>query len=324
MISVIVPTAHRPQLLMRAVNSVLTQSMSDLEVVVVIDGPDLETRELLSGIADRRLRFTQNPRSLGGAGARNVGIKAARGEWIAFLDDDDEWLRDKLELQLAIAGPVSHLVIVSCLSYVVTPLQRYIWPRRIYDSASSLDEYLFDRRTWFRGDVMLQCSSLLMSRQLGLELMFTPEHDDWDLLLRAVNAKGVKIVSVDKPLVTHYTEDGRDSLGASFDWRKSLLWADNNRSLISPRAYAGFCLTIVSPQAAKAGDYSAFLVLLYRAFRYGNPRPIHFALYLAIWLIPIRSRQKLRSLWYRLPKITQRVTAVQRSNDHAIKPSKNP
>ena len=109
MISVIVPTAHRPQLLRRAVNSVLAQSMSDLEVVVVIDGPDLETTQLLSDIADRRLRFIQNPRSLGSAGARNVGIKAARGEWIAFLDDDDEWVRDKLELQLATAGPVNHL-----------------------------------------------------------------------------------------------------------------------------------------------------------------------------------------------------------------------
>ena len=303
MISVIVPTAHRPQLLMRAVTSVLAQSMSDLEVVVVVDAPIcLETTQLLSDIADRRLRFIQNPRSLGSAGARNVGIKAARGEWIAFLDDDDEWLRDKLELQLATAGPVNHLVIVSCLSYVVTPLQRYIWPRHIYDGASSLDEYLFDRRTWFRGDVMMQCSSLLMSRQLSLELMFTPEHDDWDILLRAVNAKGVRIVSVGKPLVIHHTEDGRNSLGASFDWRKSLMWADNNRSLINPRAYAGFCLTIVSPQAAKAGDYSAFLVLLYRAFRYGYPRPIHFALYLAIWLIPIRWRQKLRSLWYHPPR----------------------
>src|SRR5271154_5116163 len=303
MISVIVPTAHRPQLLMRAVTSVLAQSMSDLEVVVVVDAPIcLETTQLLSGIADRRLRFIQNPRSLGSAGARNVGIKAARGEWIAFLDDDDEWLKDKLELQLATAGPVNHFVIVSCLSYVVTPLQRYIWPRHIYDGASSLDEYLFDRRTWFRGDVMLQCSSLLMSRQLSLELMFTPEHDDWDILLRAVKAKGVRIVSVGKPLGIHHTEDGRDSLGASFDWRKSLMWADDNRSLINPRAYAGFCLTIVSPQAAEAGDYSAFLVLLYRAFHYGYPRPIHFALYLAIWLIPIRWRQKLRSLWYHPPR----------------------
>jgi len=302
MISVIIPTARRPQLLMRAVNSVLAQSMSDLELVVVVDGPDPETTKILSGVADHRFRFIENPRRLGSAEARNVGAMAARGEWVAFLDDDDEWISRKLELQLAAVTPADQLVIVSCLSYVVTPLRRYIWPYRVYDNASPLDEYLFDRRTWFRGDVMLQCSSLLMPRRLFLALMFTPDHDDWDMLLRAVKAKGAKIISVGEPLVLHYTEEARDSLGASFDWRKSLKWADSNRSRISPRAYAGFCLTVVSPQAAKAGDYSAFFVLLYRAIRFGSPRPIHLALYLAIWLIPTRMRQNLRSIWQRQPR----------------------
>ncbi len=305
MISVIVPTVNRPLLLIRAVNSALAQSAPDLEVVVVIDGPDPETIRLLNDVADSRLRAIQNPRSLGSAETRNVGIRAARGDWVAFLDDDDEWLSEKLELQLAAAGTAKHFVIVSCLSYVVTPLQRYIWPRRVYDNASPLDEYLFDRRSWFRGDVMLQCSSLLMPRELCLDLMFKPQHDDWDMLLRAVNAKGVKIITVGKPLVVHHTEDGRDTLGAGFDWRESLLWADNSRPLIGRRAYAGFCLTIVSPQAAKSGDFLAFFVLLYRAFRYGHPRLIQLALYLGIWLVPMRRRQKLRSLWYSPPKLPE-------------------
>jgi hypothetical protein len=165
-----------------------------------------------------------------------------------------------------------------------------------------LDEYLFDRRSWFRGDVMLQCSSLFMRRSLSRELLFGPVHDDWDMLLRAVGGKGIKIVTVNSPLVIHHTEDGRESLGASFDWRKSLQWADANRLLIGPRAYAGFCLTIISPQAAKSGDYSAFFTLLYQAFCQGAPRPIQLALYLAIWLIPMRQRQKLRSIRYHSPQ----------------------
>jgi glycosyltransferase involved in cell wall biosynthesis len=301
MISVIVPTAHRSQLVARAVKSALAQSHSNIEVVIVIDGPDPETTRALSAIADHRLRLIQNARPLGSAGARNVGVKAARGEWVAFLDDDDEWLEDKLELQLAATSP-DGLVIVSCLNYVVTSLQRYIWPRRVYDNVSPLDEYLFDRRSWFRGDVMLQCSSLLMSRQLCLELMFRPVHDDWDLLLRAAKAEGVAVVTVRQPLVIHHTEDDRESLGASFSWRTSLDWADTHRFLFSRRAYAGFCLTIISPQAVKAGDHLAFFILLYRALRHGSPRPIHLALYLAIWLIPMRQRQKLRSLWYRRPQ----------------------
>jgi glycosyltransferase involved in cell wall biosynthesis len=300
MISVVVPTARRPRLLLRAINSVLMQSISDFEVVVVVDGDDQESMAALGEIADKRLRVIQNAERLGSAQARNVGITAALGEWVAFLDDDDEWIFNKLELQLAAARGHDRRVIVSCLNYVVTPLGRYVWPNRPYDNTTALDDYLFDRQSWFRGDVMLQCSSLFLSRSLCSELMFYPEHDDWDLLLRAVKQKGAKIVTVPAPLVMHYTEDGRDTLGASFDWKKSLQWADSNRSLIGGRAYAGFCLTVIAPQAAKGNDYSAFWTLLWRAFRKGAPRPIHVSLYVAMWLIPIRRRQELRRLWYNL------------------------
>jgi len=297
LISVIIPTARRSQLLPRAIKSALAQSVNDIEVVVIVDGPDPETSQYLTQVTDPRFRYIQNVRSLGSAEARNVGVKASRGEWIAFLDDDDEWREDKLEMQLAAAGNVDDCVIVSCLSEVVTPLQRYVWPRRVYDNLSPLAEYLFDRRSWFRGDTMLQCSSLLMPRWLFLDLMFTPIHDDWDFLLRAVNTRGAKIRTVDKPLVKHYIEDDRQSLGASFDWKRSLAWAETNRAMINPHAYAGFCLTVIAPQAVKAGDHTAFVSLLYRALRYGRPRLVHIALYLAIWLIPMEHRQRIRSVW---------------------------
>jgi glycosyltransferase involved in cell wall biosynthesis len=299
MISVIVPTLRRPQLLLRAIESVLAQSFSNLELIVVVDGPDQETIKLTSSVTDERFRFIQNHRSLGSAEARNVGIRAATGNWIAFLDDDDEWTPDKLASQLGAITPVRLNVIVSCLSIVVTPLRRYIWPHRIYDNRISIDEYLFDRRSWFRGDVMLQCSSLLMSKQLALELLLSDPHDDWDLLLRAVKERGAEIVTLDKPLVIHYTEDNRSSLGASFDWRTSLSWADQRRSLMTPRAYAGFLLTIIAPQAAKTRDGAAFWKLIYQACTRGSPRLIHIALYLAIWIVPMNRRQKLRSLLLR-------------------------
>jgi glycosyltransferase involved in cell wall biosynthesis len=299
MISVIVPTLRRPQLLLRAIESVLAQSFSNFELIVVVDGPDQETIKLTSSVTDARFRFIQNHRSLGSAEARNVGIRAATGNWIAFLDDDDEWTPDKLASQLGAVTPVRLNVIVSCLSIVVTPLRRYIWPHRIYDNRISIDEYLFDRRSWFRGDVMLQCSSLLMSKQLALELLLSDPHDDWDLLLRAVKERGAEIVTLDKPLVIHYTEDNRSSLGASFDWRTSLSWADQRRSLMTPRAYAGFLLTIIAPQAAKMRDGAAFWKLIYQACTRGSPRLIHIALYLAIWIVPMNRRQKLRSLLLR-------------------------
>jgi glycosyltransferase involved in cell wall biosynthesis len=300
-ISVIIPTLRRPKLLMRAIGSVLAQTEADLELLVVIDGPDPETTAVTSTITDQRVRFIQNIRSLGSAETRNVGIRAAAGDWVAFLDDDDEWIADKLASQLALARRAPSNVIVSCLSFVTTPLRRYVWPNRVYDNTCPLDEYLFDRRTWFRGDVMLQCSSLFMSRQLAMDLTFRDPHDDWDLLLRAVKEKGAAILTVQRPLVVHYTEDDRSSLGASFDWRMSLDWVNEKRALLTSSAYAGFCLTIIGPQAAKIGDLRGFWKLLYSACTRGSPRSIQLVLYFLIWLVPIHRRQQLRSLLSRRP-----------------------
>ncbi len=100
-ISVIIPTHGRSQLVERAVDSAGAQTLRDIEIIVVIDGLDLATEQELAKINDPRLRIVQLPTSKGGAGARNAGVAAAKAAWIAFLDDDDEWLTQKLELQLA-------------------------------------------------------------------------------------------------------------------------------------------------------------------------------------------------------------------------------
>ena len=103
-VSVIIPTRNRPTLVTRAVASALNQPGQSVEVVVVIDGPDSATVAALSVVAEPRLRVIELAERSGGARARNVGIEAARGKWVAFLDDDDEWLPHKLEKQLACAA----------------------------------------------------------------------------------------------------------------------------------------------------------------------------------------------------------------------------
>src|ERR1017187_5273729 len=114
LVSVVVPTVRRMTLVVRAINSVLAQTMGDLEVIVVVDGPDPETSAALALIPDRRLRVIHNEISLGPGNARNMGGGVARGFWIAFLNDDDECLPQKLERQLAAAGSPDRRVIVTC------------------------------------------------------------------------------------------------------------------------------------------------------------------------------------------------------------------
>lgn len=99
-VSVIIPTYNRAQVLPRAVASVLAQSHSDLEVIVVDDGSSDETPGVLAALEDPRVRcFRQT--NQGVAAARNTGLQHARGDLISFLDSDDEWLPDKLEAEVA-------------------------------------------------------------------------------------------------------------------------------------------------------------------------------------------------------------------------------
>jgi glycosyltransferase involved in cell wall biosynthesis len=98
-ITVIIPTHNRRDTLARALDSVLAQTMQPTEVIVVDDGSSDDTRRLVAGYPRVRYLYQENA---GVSSARNLGIEAARGEWLAFLDSDDEWQPDKLRHQQAL------------------------------------------------------------------------------------------------------------------------------------------------------------------------------------------------------------------------------
>jgi len=298
LVSVVIPTLHRANLVLRAINSVLNQTHREIEVIVVVDGPDEETVAAVRSVEDPRLQVIINPRSLTAAGARNVGADCAKGEWIAFLDDDDEWLPNKLERQFAFAancGPV----LVSCLSRVVTPITTYVWPEVIYDNSAPLDEYLFDRRSLFGGSAYTTTCSYLLPRWLFDRIRFNVEspHEDWELILRLSKEMGIRIETVPEVLVVLYLEENRASLSSSATWSASLNWLESMRPLFTPRAYSGFCLGVVGTRAADEAAYTAFPELLKRAFLSGSPTLWQVTLFLAFWLAPQGIRRRLRALF---------------------------
>jgi glycosyltransferase involved in cell wall biosynthesis len=108
MVSVIVPTFNRSATLPRALNSVRVQTFQDWELIVVDDGStDATVATVTNWMEEQRLtgraRLIIEPANRGVSRARNLGAKAARGEWLAFLDSDDEWFPNRLELQMPLA-----------------------------------------------------------------------------------------------------------------------------------------------------------------------------------------------------------------------------
>ncbi len=97
LVSVVIPTCNREEMLKRALASVQAQTFSDFEVIVVDDGAG--TSAMLP-VSDPRFRYIKNTQKKGGAGSRNVGIQSAKGEYVAFLDDDDMWMPEKLFITL--------------------------------------------------------------------------------------------------------------------------------------------------------------------------------------------------------------------------------
>jgi glycosyltransferase involved in cell wall biosynthesis len=125
---VIIPTQNRPQMLREAVASVLSQTYRDFELILVLNAATSETLSVAQAIvaSDTRARIIVLQRS-GSGRARNAGIKEARGAWIAFLDDDDCWLPEKLEFQSQqAAASGADLVACEMMRFDGTPIHAVI------------------------------------------------------------------------------------------------------------------------------------------------------------------------------------------------------
>lgn len=297
-ISVVIPTRNRASIVQRAVYSALNQTFHDIEVIVVIDGADSATSETLRKVPDVRLRIVELSQSVGGSEARNTGIRAARGEWVALLDDDDEWLPEKLQKQMMVAtGSHYRYPIVVTALIARSPLADFRWPRKT--PTYPLSEYLFVRNSLFQGEGVLQTSTFLTKRQLFLDVPFTRglrRHQDWDWILRAANAPGTGLEFLDEALAIWYIDDPSSPLKTQYDWRYSLEWIRTNRGLVTPRAYAGFVAVTLSSQAAWQRDWKAFLPVLRETLVGGNPRLTDLALFFAMWFVPRNLRHLARSL----------------------------
>lgn len=101
-VSAVIPTYNRAGEIKRSIESVLSQSYNEIECIVVDDGSSDRTPEIVSAIEDSRLTYVAHETNRGVSAARNTGINVSNGEYIAFLDSDDEWETEKIEKQVEV------------------------------------------------------------------------------------------------------------------------------------------------------------------------------------------------------------------------------
>jgi GT2 family glycosyltransferase len=209
LVSVVVPTHNRADLLPRLLRSVLSQDHEDLELLVVDDGSHDDTAQVLAACTDPRLRVLHHERPRGVAEARNAGTRAARGRWLAWCDDDDVWAPAKLRLQLeALAAAGGALWCNGGQAYVDEQL-RLSRVRRCPVPATVARDLLRYNSVTAGGSGVLADRELVLA--LGCFDTRLHMYADWDMWARLAHAAPLAVV--DLPLVAYVEHTGGMSKG---------------------------------------------------------------------------------------------------------------
>lgn len=199
-ISVIIPTYNRAAQLTVAIKSVFAQTYQDFEIIVADDGSTDESRQIVNGFNDSRIKWISAKHSGLPGIARNKGIKKANGEWIAFLDSDDEWLPEKLEKQLMLLEQ-SH-----CLAASSNAI-RILKENRVAGNYFSLNKNYLSFSDLLSTNFII-CSSAIIHHSLIDKTIGFPEDEslivgeDYALWLRISSL--TDFVYIDIPLLKYY------------------------------------------------------------------------------------------------------------------------
>jgi glycosyltransferase involved in cell wall biosynthesis len=209
-VSVIIPTCNRAELLRSAIESVLHQTFQDFEIVIIDDASRDHTPEVVTNFKDTRIKLIRHQVSQGAAEARNTGIMNSSGEYIAFLDDDDEWLPDKLQIQVDLLENSS-------------PEVGAVYTNRFtIDRASG--RVLHERNSKISLDIskgnFITTSSVLLRRkcfeEFGLFDKNIPAVEDYDMWFRM--SKKFSFELIEKPLIKYYIHENN----ISFNYEKKI------------------------------------------------------------------------------------------------------
>lgn len=298
LVSVIITTFKRePIMVERAIKSVVNQTYKSLELIIVDDSPyDYKQRASIASMVesfdDNRIKYIQHKENKGACEARNTGIKNSNGAYVAFLDDDDEWKLNKLELQLdKFANGVG---LVYCDSYTITlknnqQINKTIRENRI--SGLVYRELLGKNFIGSTSFVIIKREALIQCGYFNKEFKSAQDYDLW---LRV--SKKYKVEYVDLPLVNYYIHEGErisENVANRIQGLEKIIEVNKNYLEKNPKLYSEKKLLIVPFYAVKYGFKYSFRKWWEAVKIYPYHRPVMRSL-VKIAIYKMRYNKKIR------------------------------
>lgn len=234
MISVVIPFYNNSHSIQRCLESVLAQTFKDIEVLLINDcSPDWNKAEsIINSFDDLPILVIHHEVNKNGAVARNTGINKASGDYIAFMDADDEWEQNHLQNLKNAIDKDNDVYFSSCR---VLSKSEYVLPKHDIKSSNSIGEFLFCENGF------IQTSSIMIKSTLAKKCLFNEKlrrHQDYDFLLRlediGANFKWCKPVTT----IVHWETNDIDKKGGT--WQFSLEWFEEYKKYLTTKAQTYF------------------------------------------------------------------------------------
>ncbi len=266
--SVIIPAYNRAGTILPTLNSVREQTFRDFECIVVDDGSSdsKALKKVIEGLGDERFRYVWRENGGGGA-ARNTGIEAACGQYIAFLDSDDLFLSKKLEVCRAKLSGDPLRALYSRI-YVDRGVGGNMWvrPDRGIGPDEDMGAYLFIHNQF------ITTPTIVLHREAAAATLFDPnlrKGQDLEFCLK-LHKHGVRFEMINEPLAIWVDQTGVGRTSHMKGYERVLSWLEQSRGLMTPRAEAGYRATVLFYYMAKHHPVRA-LIDLWRGWRVGVP-----------------------------------------------------
>ncbi|WP_026525942.1 glycosyltransferase family 2 protein [Butyrivibrio sp. MB2005] len=204
-VSVIMPTYNRGYIILDAIRSVLSQTYDCFELIIVDDGSKDDTEEIVSKIEDSRIKYHKLEKNSGVSHARNVGLELANGEFLCFLDSDNNWHESFLERRIGTAKSTGSNFVFGRMQLNRMDGTTVVIPEVSADELSN-PEKLIKRMLY---DNVIDMNSVCLERKFFKDLRFNEEMKalvDWDYFFRALCMNDTRPVFVDDVLVFNYLQ----------------------------------------------------------------------------------------------------------------------